>query len=327
MFSTDITDSTTGATTHYLHNKPLLSDSNIVWKMTSEAFGVTTHYNGDQTVWNAGLTATGTALLQRIYAIGVDADYITTGTISSRDGTVSIDLDNNTINLKGVTSFSGFATKSGLGTSGYTTINGNNITTGYIRSPLIDPDDPDSGRNFVLNLSNGTLTMKKGSINIGSGKFVVDTSGNLTANSATIKGNLLSITSTDYIKMQDAMVYGGKVVNGTQQQNTGYLGFNQWYITGQAYGTRLAGRGMIALLTPVLGVGAYYNFSQNATIEVGQTKSFTYVSNVSAHLTVSKDVIRDSYDGTDVEVVTDVVLDVDITDTTIQFTKGLMVTE
>lgn len=56
----------------------------------------------------------------------------------------------------------------------------------------------DANNNTVFNLSTGELTMKKGSINIGNGNFVVDTSGNLTAKNATLTGADVSgkITST-----------------------------------------------------------------------------------------------------------------------------------
>lgn len=46
----------------------------------------------------------------------------------------------------------------------------------------------DAGNNTTFDLSTGTLTMKKGSINIGNGTFKVDTSGNLTAKNATLTG-------------------------------------------------------------------------------------------------------------------------------------------
>lgn len=322
MFSTDITDPTTGATTHYLHNKPLLSDSKIVWKMTSEAFGVTTNYNGDQTVWNAGLTATGTALLQRIYAIGIDADYVKTGKVQSKDGSVSIDLDNNTINLKGVTSFTDFATKSGLAQSNYTTINGSNITTGTIK---------DANSNTVFNLSDGSLTMKKGSINIGSGTFVVNTTGALTATSANIRGKILSITSTDYAKIEDARLSGGRVNNGSQGSATGYIGFNQM-LTNVGYGTRVAGLNMIALLTPNFGIGAYRSYTQDATIYLGRTKDLSYVEDidsVNVDVDLDQEWIWDSKGNRDVAVVTGVTVSVTVNPTIkgLGFEKGLMVTE
>lgn len=67
-------DTTQSGNIYYLHDKPLLSDSKIVWKMTGNAFGVTTDYNGEhpeQTVWNAGLTVDGTLIASIIDTIKI----------------------------------------------------------------------------------------------------------------------------------------------------------------------------------------------------------------------------------------------------------------
>lgn len=319
-----------GTKIYYLHDKPTLAQSKVVWKLAKNAFGVTNNYNGahpEQTVWNAGLAVSGNLVANILSAHGVDADWITTGTISSKDGSVSINLDNNTINLKGVTSFTDFATKTGLSRSGYTTISGSNITTGIIQSPLIDPEDTSSGRNFSLNLLNGQLTMKKGSIDIGDGAFKVTTAGILTANGATINGTIWSTTGTDYAKIEDARLQGGKMsVNGSMTSYgapTGYLSFNQLYTNTGRYGIRVAGRGMLALMTEYLGISRYYEHYENATIEIGQSKTISYVSNVS--LTLDKTWIQDVYSGQDVAVVTGV--SVNLTKTDVKFTKGVMVTQ
>lgn len=67
-----------GSNIYYLHDKSSLSDSMIVWKMTAEAIGWST--DGGKTYPN-GLDASGLAILTRIYTIGLDADYIVTGSI------------------------------------------------------------------------------------------------------------------------------------------------------------------------------------------------------------------------------------------------------
>lgn len=66
-------------------------------------------------------------------------------------------------------------------------LNGDVIRTGVIR-------DPDS--NVVLDLTNGTLTMKKGSIDIGNGNFTVDEEGNLYARRGTFAGTLSGAKGT-----------------------------------------------------------------------------------------------------------------------------------
>ncbi|MCF0261695.1 MAG: hypothetical protein HUK23_02140, partial [Sphaerochaetaceae bacterium] len=55
----------------YMHNKQLLSDSTIVWKITAETMSVCTDYDQPEPHWNASLNADGIAILQRIYANGI----------------------------------------------------------------------------------------------------------------------------------------------------------------------------------------------------------------------------------------------------------------
>lgn len=67
-----------GSTIYYLHDKPTLKESKIVWKMTAEAFGVST--DGGKT-WNAGLTVDGTLIAKILNTIGINADWINTGSL------------------------------------------------------------------------------------------------------------------------------------------------------------------------------------------------------------------------------------------------------
>lgn len=78
-------ETTQSGNIYYLHDKPLLADSKIVWKMTNNAFGVTTDYNGshpEQTVWNAGLTVDGVLIAQIIDTIKINFDRGTGGTLT-----------------------------------------------------------------------------------------------------------------------------------------------------------------------------------------------------------------------------------------------------
>lgn len=83
-----------GSNIYYLHNKPQLSDSDIVWKMTAEAWAVST--DGGQH-WNGGMTVDGDVIARILNATGVNADWINTGTIKA------IDKDGNTTFLVDVT--------------------------------------------------------------------------------------------------------------------------------------------------------------------------------------------------------------------------------
>ena len=72
-----------GSTIYYMHNKSSLGESDIVWKLTAEAIGIST--DGGKT-YPVGVDATGMAILNRIYTIGLNADYITTGAFEIRKG-------------------------------------------------------------------------------------------------------------------------------------------------------------------------------------------------------------------------------------------------
>lgn len=83
-----------GSNIYYLHNKPQLSDSDIVWKMTAEAWAVST--DGGKH-WNGGMTVDGDVIARILTATGINADWINTGTIKA------IDKDGNTTFLVDVT--------------------------------------------------------------------------------------------------------------------------------------------------------------------------------------------------------------------------------
>lgn len=65
-----------GGNVFYLHNKMLLKDSDIVWKMTAEAWAVST--DGGRT-WNGGMTVDGDTIVRILDAVGIRANWITTG--------------------------------------------------------------------------------------------------------------------------------------------------------------------------------------------------------------------------------------------------------
>jgi len=98
------TQTESGATVYILHNKPTLAASNIVWKMSSTAVGVST--NGGQS-YNAGLTADGTAIVQRLYANAITAGIIKSSDYAYTSGTYTtagmiVDLNSQVIRAKNV---------------------------------------------------------------------------------------------------------------------------------------------------------------------------------------------------------------------------------
>lgn len=69
-----------GSIIYYMHDKATLADSMIVWKLTAEAIGIST--DGGKT-YPTGLDATGTAILDKIYTIGLDATHIIAGILDA----------------------------------------------------------------------------------------------------------------------------------------------------------------------------------------------------------------------------------------------------
>lgn len=80
-----------GSSIFYLHNKPALADSNIIWKISVDGFAWTT----DGHTWQNGITADGNLVIKTISVIGIVADWIVAGILKSRNGRVYFDLDNN----------------------------------------------------------------------------------------------------------------------------------------------------------------------------------------------------------------------------------------
>jgi hypothetical protein len=80
-----------GSSIYYLHNKPKLADSNIIWKWTVDGFAWTT----DGHTWQNGITADGNLVIKTISAIGIIANWIVAGLLRSENGRVYFDLDGN----------------------------------------------------------------------------------------------------------------------------------------------------------------------------------------------------------------------------------------
>lgn len=87
-----------GSKIFYLHDKPTLAESQAIWKMTSEAWGVST--DGGQT-WNGGMTVDGDTIVRILNAVGVNATWINTGAITVKDANKNIlfqvDMDTKTV--------------------------------------------------------------------------------------------------------------------------------------------------------------------------------------------------------------------------------------
>lgn len=86
---------------YYMHDKPTLEESMIVWKMTAEAFAVS---NDGGNTYTAGLTVDGTLIAKIMNTIGINFDWGIGGTlvIEDSDGNevVYMDADTGTVRMK-----------------------------------------------------------------------------------------------------------------------------------------------------------------------------------------------------------------------------------
>lgn len=91
-----------GSIIYYMHNKPTIKESNIIWKLTAEAFAVS--IDGGKT-YPYGFAVTGELITRLLYAEGINADYINAGTLIVRDKSGNVifeaDMDTGTVTLDG----------------------------------------------------------------------------------------------------------------------------------------------------------------------------------------------------------------------------------
>lgn len=99
---TTISPQEDGSKIFYLHNKPQLADSMMVWKMTAEAWSVST--DGGKS-WNGGMSVDGDTIVRILTATGINAEWINTGalTVKDNDGNIAfqVDMDNGKVIISG----------------------------------------------------------------------------------------------------------------------------------------------------------------------------------------------------------------------------------
>lgn len=91
-----------GSIIYYMHNKATVAESNIIWKLTAEAFAVS--IDGGKT-YPYGFAVTGELITRLLYAEGINADYINVGTLIVRDKSgnaiFEADMDTGSVTLDG----------------------------------------------------------------------------------------------------------------------------------------------------------------------------------------------------------------------------------
>lgn len=91
-----------GSSIFYMHDKPVLKESKVVWKLTAEAFGIS--LDGGKT-YPYGFTVTGEMIMKILHTEGINADWINTGAITVRDSSenviFSVDMDTKKVFISG----------------------------------------------------------------------------------------------------------------------------------------------------------------------------------------------------------------------------------
>ena len=232
LYTTEIED-TAGATTYYMHNKRELAESDIVWRMTAEAWGVST--DGGKT-YNAGMTVDGDTIVRILTATGVNADWINAGTLSASrisGGTLTLGGGSNANGIIRILNASG--TEVGRWDN-----SGLNAIAGTIANWTIRNDAFYNGIAYTgTQDSNSTGIGSYGggwAFWAGNGRFSVTQSGNLTANagtfnSVTINGAQISSSTLQGTTSNSGTISGGtyssgNISGGTLSGSTGgsYVG-------------------------------------------------------------------------------------------------------
>ena len=90
-----------GSVITYRHDKPILADSKVIYKTSADGFFLSV--DGGQT-WKAGFDSNGDAVLNILYAIGIQSEWINTRGFTAKDNngntTLRIDADTGAVTLE-----------------------------------------------------------------------------------------------------------------------------------------------------------------------------------------------------------------------------------
>lgn len=235
------------------NDAPLFLNSSVLWKLSVDTISVSTGFTSSaktERKWNFILDATGQAILDRIYTIGLDADYITTGEITDKTGKNRWNLDTGEFYSKALSdadnalssriaqtaeSISLSVTNGSLGnTAGITistTTEGGTTTTKTGSLNLTNVRTAFKNDTTAITITAGTVTFNSNTFVVNSTYFKVSSTGIITATSGTIggftitssslysgKSSLTSNTSGVYISTSGISVGSGtaytKLANG-----------------------------------------------------------------------------------------------------------------
>ena len=251
-----------GSTITYMHDKPLLKDSKIVYKRSIDGFFWSR--DGGKT-YTGGIDKNGNAVMNVIATIGLQADWINTGRFTAKDakgvtkflvdadtGQVEIRPDTFLLEGKTVTDISDAAAgKVTKELSASIKLNSESITAEVKRSQGQDVELAAAIKvaadSINLKVSKGDvssqLSVESGAINIKSNRFSwsstyssLSSTGKLTCTGADISGALKTRNGNYFLNMQNAVLSGG--YSGTTY---GSIDFHGGYSNQSGYALRIKG--------------------------------------------------------------------------------------
>ena len=211
----------------YLHNKERLEDSNIIWKMVGDAFAVST--DGGKT-WNAGLDSNGNAVVNVLSAVGINCDWIHSGTLTlggynNQNGVLSMqDSAGNEIgrwNNQGVYARGHYVSEDSSGrkldihNAMIDMYSSGGEYEGHVSSASGGIEVRDGYRDYVrvnggyaqLHGANGTQIGTDGTLLISAKK--------ITINGDTAKTGTAVFSDGSYLKFKNGNLIGGRTASGT----------------------------------------------------------------------------------------------------------------
>lgn len=211
----------------YLHNKERLEDSNIIWKMLGDAFAVST--DGGKT-WNAGLDSNGNAVVNVLSAVGINCDWIHSGTLTlggynNQNGVLSMqDSDGNEIgrwNNQGVYAKGHYVSEDSIGrkidlhNAKIDLYSSGGKYTGYISGELdgiearaTSTDYLNIGKGYSeFNVSKRLQLLSKNQIAISANEIVI--------NGNKAKTGTAVFSDGSYLKFVNGNLVGGRTASGT----------------------------------------------------------------------------------------------------------------
>lgn len=117
-----------GSVVSFIHDKPTLAESKVVIKVTAEAIGLS---NDGGKTYPYGIILTGDLIARILYTVGINADYIISGRISSKTGKVFFDLDNNILSCNKIVSSEDGTSSDITSVIGASYVGGDTDTSGY----------------------------------------------------------------------------------------------------------------------------------------------------------------------------------------------------